>query len=311
MSKNELDYSGQYIGDYTIMAQREVRQDVVIFAAQEQRQQTPASFFLATGETEADRFKRQMALLAQLDHPGIPQVLQSGVTAQKQPYAIVADIAGTTLAERLTSGESFSPLAALGLARQLAEILRVLHPAGIIHQDLRPEQILLGEDGGARLLYLGLMGEKRPFNPHNPTLDYAAPEQQAGQPASSQSNIYSLGVILYHLLAGEAPPLAQSQWDVFHQDDPHLPLPLNEQKPGLTAETYAVVKTCLYFQEWGRYETAGKLLEALDRALAAEQWALDTPPGWFAQLSRRQLYLGIGLVIFLLLLIGGLFFWLN
>lgn len=304
-------YSGQQIGLYEIQAQRELRHGIAIYAAQDGQQDTSVLFLLATIEEGADRFKRQMELLAQLKHPGIPQVLETGVTPQKQPYAFVAIAPGTLLSERLAGNEPYPPLEALRLARQVAEILTVLHPAGIVHQDLRPDHILLGDDGQARLLFLGLMGEKRPFNPESAFLDYAAPEQQEGHPANSQSNIYSLGVILYELLAGHLPPLPQSHWDVFHRDEPRPAVPLAEVKTDLTEATYRVVKQCLYFQEWGRYETAEKLLAALDEALAAEQWALEHPPGWFARLSRGQLYLGVGLVILLLLLIVGLFLWLN
>jgi serine/threonine protein kinase len=311
MSEKQTDYTGQRIGEYEILAHRETHHGIALYAAQERQQQTPALLYLAIADDGADRFKRQVSLLSQLSHPGIPPVLETGVTAQKQPYAIVTELRGTLLAERLAAAEPYSVLEALRLVQQVTEILSVLHPAGIIHQDLRPEYILLGEDGQPRLLHLGLAGEKRPFDPTASTADYAAPEQQEGHPANSQSNIYSLGVILYELLAGQRPPLPQSQWDVFHRDEPRLPLPLAEVKSGLTEATYRVVKQCLHFQEWGRYETAEQLLAALEEALAAEQWALDNPPGWFAQLSRRQLYLGVGLVIFLLLLIGGLFLWLN
>lgn len=305
MSEKDLGYSGQRIGEYQIQAQREVRHGVAIYAAQERQQQTPVLFMVAASEEGADRFKRQMELLAQLDHPGIPPVLETGVTPQKQPYAFVAAVPGTSLTERLAAGEPFTPLEALHLARRLTEILCVLHPAGIIHQDLRPDHILLDDDQ-PHLLYLGLAGEKRPFDPTASSLDYAAPEQQEGQPANSQSNIYSLGIILYELLSGQRPLLPRSQWDVFHQDQPRLAFPLDEVKAGLSAATYTVVKKCLYFQEWGRYETADKLLSALDRAIAAEQWALDNPPSRFKQLSQRQLYLGAGIgVILLLALIGG------
>jgi eukaryotic-like serine/threonine-protein kinase len=312
MSDEQLADSGQCIGEYEIQAQQAMRPGVAIYAAQARGQQTPAHFLLATADEGADRFKRQMELLAQLAHPGIPQVLETGVTPQKQPYAIVADVSGTALAERLTGSAPFTPIEALQLARQLAEILSVLHPAGIIHQDLRPEHILLDNEGQAHLLHLGLAGEKRPFDPHSPSLDYAAPEQQKGHPATSQSNIYSLGVILYHLLAGEPPPLPQSHWNVFHRDQPHLPLPLHEVKEGLTEETYNVVKTCLYSHEWGRYQTTDKLLTALDQALAAEQAALERPSGWLARLAPRQRYLvaGAGLLL-LLALIAGIVFLLN
>jgi serine/threonine protein kinase len=95
-------------------------------------------------------------------------------------------------------------------------------------------------------------------------LDYRSPEQLAGKTLSGRSNVFSLGVLLYRLLAGQLPPLPVSEWDIFEHKGTAREMPLNELRPGLTEATYTAVRDSIWQKEWSRYETAADQQKALE-----------------------------------------------
>lgn len=263
------------------------------------------------------RFQRRVETVALLKHPHIAPILDKGLTPAKQAYAIIQHIPGPTLATYLA--ENKAPLStsdALTLIRPIADALTVAHPAGIIHQDLRPQNIILQDGKTPFLIDLAVPIATTPPveqvqsypTSGRPMLDYASPEQLHGKALSGRSNIYSLGIILYELLAGHRPELPVSQWDIFERTR-QLPaeIPLAEVRPGLPTAVYQLVQNCLWRQEWNRFETAESLLAAMDAALVAKP---DPPPPFFHPAQRRQLFYGLAALGILVLLILA-FLWLR
>lgn len=167
-------------------------------------------------DTFARRFERERDILASLDHPNIARLHDAGVTPAGQPWLALEYVEGETLTtwcdlRRLT------PRARVDLFRQVLRAVQHAHANLVIHRDLKPGNILVSADGQVRLLDFGIAKLVEPEGgprgateltrlagpPMTP--EYASPEQLAGQPLTTGSDIYSLGVVLYELLCGERP----------------------------------------------------------------------------------------------------------
>ncbi|MAT98162.1 MAG: hypothetical protein CL608_13540 [Anaerolineaceae bacterium] len=270
----------------------------------------------------ADRFRRRAETVAQLAHNVIPPLLDFGVDG-KRPYAVMAHRPGQFLAERLANNPKPDPqdktkvIESLTLVRQLAGGLTISHPAGLIHHDLRPENIYLDETGNPYLLDLVVP----PTSPATTQLevepatelDYQSPEQLAGKALSGRSNVYSLGILLYHLLAGRQPELPVSEWDIFEHKGSVREIPLNQVQSGLTAATYKAVQDSIWQKEWSRFETVEAQMKAIDQAITAESAPPPPPPPlWlklFNQLRQpKTLKIVIPAIVLLFLLLLVLMF---
>jgi WD40 repeat protein/tRNA A-37 threonylcarbamoyl transferase component Bud32 len=161
------------------------------------------------------RFRHERQILAALDHPNIARLLDGGVSEDGLPYFVMEFIAGRPITEYCDSHQ-LSTEARLKLFRQVCDAVHYAHQNLVVHRDLKPGNILVTEEGAPRLLDFGIA---KVFNPElaSPTLDltapeirlmtpeYASPEQVRGEPITTASDIYSLGVVLYELLTGHHP----------------------------------------------------------------------------------------------------------
>jgi non-specific serine/threonine protein kinase/serine/threonine-protein kinase len=166
------------------------------------------------------RFERERQILAQLEHPGIARLLDGGATAGGQPYFIMEYVDGLPLLEfcrRSTLGVG----ARLLLFLQIADAVGYAHRRLIVHRDLKPGNILVTAEGQAKLLDFGLgqmIGGQQPGDeitqagPAPMTPAYASPEQIRGESYTVAGDVYSLGVILFELLAGRRPYAATTSY---------------------------------------------------------------------------------------------------
>ena len=253
----------------------------------------------------SNRFQQRMDVLTLLDHPGLAAITRVDKTPNNQPYVAYEHIPGqsleTQLAESGANGANPGAIEALQCIRQIAAVLAVVHEADILHNDLRPENIVIRDDGTPVLVGLEI-----PIAPDSSArgdaakvLDYASPEQLEGKPIGEHSNIYSLGVMLYEFLAGHRPIL---NWDDL--DDAHMPMevPLETARPGLTAETYRLVQDCLQRPEEARLARVDAFMQRVDEALAAEsalQARTEQSIG-----RRRQLYTAVPIAALVILMLG-------
>ncbi len=254
-----------------------------------------------------ERFWQHIHSLAGVKHPHIAPILAHGETEEGRLYAVIQSVSGPTLADRLTEwqtrGTLPSSVEALRLVHALADALGVAHKAGIVHHNLRPSNIWLDDNNKPVLVDLVV-----PYVPLPPTpletlrqqkmLDYASPEQRAGEMIDERSNIYSLGIILYELLAGHRPQLPISDWHIFEHRSLPREVPLEQVKPGLSRATYRLVKGCLWRQAWSRFETAEMMVKAIERAISEEETAViqSTHPRRLT-IPRWLIYGGIVLIV--------------
>lgn len=270
---------GQKIRHYLLTDLLKQRAVSSLYLAQDTRadQSVFIEILHATADEDAvlvGQFQRRMETVLHLKHAHIASILTIGQTAEKRPFAVIQYAAGTFLSEKLTTWHQTDTLSALTLIRLLADALTAAHPVGIFHHDLRPHNIYIQTDDTPFLLDLGVnitpLNIDETYLEETGMLDYASIEQLRGQALTGRSNIFSLGIILYELLSGQRPQLPVSDWDIFDRRVLPKEIPLEEVCPGLTSETYELVKNCLWPQEWNRYDTIQEMLVAVDKAIAAE-----------------------------------------
>jgi len=218
---NSTGLAGQTLGPYTLISQIGQGGMGSVWLAQRsdgrfERQAAIkfVSFALAGGATE--RFKREGRILGRLTHPHIAELLDAGISSDRQPYLILEYVDGTTI-DQYCDQHKLNLEARLRLFLDVLAAVAHAHANLIVHRDLKPLNVLVTTDGEVKLLDFGiaklLEGEGQSgaatlltheggsaFTPH-----YAAPEQLAGQPVTTATDVYALGVLLYLLLSGRHP----------------------------------------------------------------------------------------------------------
>lgn len=161
----------------------------------------------------ATRFEREQALLARLEHPGIARLIDAGSAPDGQPYMVMEYIDGRTLVDHCNAA-GLSIAQRLALFEQICDAVAYAHRHLVVHCDLKPQNILVRADGRVALLDFGIarlvdIEEGESGEPHTRTIrltpQYAAPEQLAGQPQTTLTDVYTLGLLLHELLAGQSP----------------------------------------------------------------------------------------------------------
>ena len=168
------------------------------------------------------RFDREREILARFAHPYIARLLDAGIDRDGQPYLALEYVDGEPITSYCQSRQ-LDIAARLDLFRQVCEAVSHAHANLIVHRDLKPSNILVTPAGHVRLLDFGIaklldVQSSRPFEQTRTgvrtfTLHYAAPEQIRGEPVSTMTDVYSLGVVLYELLTGSKPYRLKRQTD--------------------------------------------------------------------------------------------------
>ncbi|MEM1437134.1 MAG: serine/threonine-protein kinase [Pseudomonadota bacterium] len=167
------------------------------------------------GEDLVARFRREAQITASTSHPNIVSLHSFGLV-QGRPYITMEYLKGGTLRQRLKKAQTLSVDAVLTLGNQVASALEVLHGRGVVHRDLKPDNVLFHEIGHAVLTDFGiakLFEANTQLTSAGMTLGtygYISPEQAVGEAIDGRSDIYSLGVILYEALVGSLPTRAES-----------------------------------------------------------------------------------------------------
>ena len=157
-----------------------------------------------------ERFEREVRNVASLDHPHIIRVFGSGEDENGSPYMAMELAPGGTLKDRIRSTGPLPPREAARVALQVAGALGSAHGAGIVHRDVKPENVLLTESGDVKVADFGIArATEATAMTHTSmilgTAPYLSPEQARGEPVGPSSDLYSLGVVLYESLTGRTP----------------------------------------------------------------------------------------------------------
>ena len=212
-------------------------------------------------EQAARAFRREAAVLACVDHPGVVGVHEVSV-ADGRPYLVMDLVEGETLRKALSRG----PLpehVVLDVGIDAAEALHAAHRAGLVHRDVKPENLIRDVDGRTRVLDLGLTtvaSEDLDGHGFAGTLAYSAPEQTGmlRRPVDRRADLYALGVVLFECLAGR-PPFTGVASELLRDHAAATPPDLREVVPGITPALAAVVATLLAKDPDDRYGSGAAL----------------------------------------------------
>jgi eukaryotic-like serine/threonine-protein kinase len=254
------------------------------------------------------RFTRESKIAQQLDHPGLQHALELREDIH-EPYLVLEYVEGKTLRCRIREFEGPVPLElALRWARQLADALAYMHGQGITHRDLKPENVLVGTGDSLKISDFGsamLEGARRLTWRHLSesvgTPDYMSPEQIQGERGDARSDIYSWGVVVYELLTGDVPFGGDNWLAVMAGHLRRTPARIRHARPEVSPALEAVVLKAMRRYPKNRYQTAGELLEDLDRLDSLDASVFDFSPeppmgGMAAIESKKQLWLYVAAV---------------
>src|SRR5581483_9205978 len=210
------------------------------------------------------RFEREAQLMASVSDPGIVQIFDVGY-ADEGLYYVAELVEGESLATRLRRGP-LAPWEARDVAQQLCRALAPAHARRVVHRDIKPANILIASSGRVKVADFGvarlLGGNDNLAATMVGTPSYMAPEQARGRGVTPATDVYSIGVVLYEMLAGRPPFTGASAVDLAlcHLQDPLPPLP-----PGIPDALGAIVERALAKDPDHRYRNGGEMAEALAR----------------------------------------------
>ena len=227
-----------------------------------------------TTDTEfIKRFNTEAQAAASLSHPNIVSIYDVGHEDENNLYYIVMELVqGKTLKEIINSEGILSWKWAVNIAMQIASALELAHKNGIVHRDIKPHNIIITEDGIAKVTDFGIAkavsnSTITAFGTTIGSVHYFSPEQAKGGFTDAKSDLYSLGVVMYEMLTGKVPFDADTPVSValkHMQEDPKEPIELNPEIP--SAVNQIVIKA-MQKEPSARYQNATEMLHDLSKAL--------------------------------------------
>ena len=160
-------------------------------------------------ETFVERFRREAKTAANLNHPNIVQIFDWGI--EEEPFFVMEYIEGNTLTSIVAKNRTISLSDVLFIGAQVASGLQAAHQKGLVHRDIKPGNIMITPDGKVKVTDFGIVSLQNEESDITKTgsilgtASYISPEQAQGRPVSIESDLYSLGTVLYELIAGKPP----------------------------------------------------------------------------------------------------------
>jgi hypothetical protein len=223
---------------------------------------------------QLERFRREARAVARLSHPHVVTVIDFGED-DRTPYIVLEYIEGETLKERIRRQGRLPVDEAVAYAIEIGRGLSAAHTERLVHRDVKPQNVLIDAEGRAKVTDFGIA---RSLEAHGltatgrvlGTTDYVAPEQALGREVTEQSDVYSLGIVLFEMLTGEVPFRADSQVAVAmkHVKDP-LP-DVQKRRPEVSAALASVVDRATAKETANRYATADDMVRDLEQVLTIE-----------------------------------------
>src|SRR5918999_3388050 len=226
------------------------------------------------GTLISERFRREARTVAQLNHPHVVTVIDAGED-EGAPYIVFEYVEGETLKERIRRLGRLPVDEAVAYAIEIGRALDCAHAHKLVHRDVKPQNVLIDPDGRAKVTDFGIARsmEAQGLTATGRVLgttDYVSPEQALGHEVTEKSDIYSLGIVLYEMLTGEAPFTADTQVAVAmkHVKDP-LP-DVQRRRPEISASLAAAVERSTAKETQNRYQSVSEMVHDLEEVLAIE-----------------------------------------
>ncbi|HVG38329.1 MAG TPA: serine/threonine-protein kinase, partial [Pyrinomonadaceae bacterium] len=238
----------------------------------------------ATDPGVAVRFVREARTMAKLRHHSAVTIFDAGTLPDNRPFIVMEYVEGATLAEVLAREGRLSPARAVQIAAAICDVLGAAHALGIVHRDLKPSNVMLGERGVCVLDFgvAKVLATSADATRTHATTDsgiivgtprYMSPEQCVGQEVGPQSDLYSLGVLLYEMLAGRPPFVDQLPSAVLVKQATAAPPPLLTLRRDAPRALVLAIHTLLAKRAADRPASAGAARALLEKSLARPQVA--------------------------------------
>jgi serine/threonine-protein kinase len=240
-----------------------------------------------------DRFFREARLAARLSHPNVVQVFDAG-EADGQPYIVMEYVPGETVADLLSRRRKLGPAEGVTVVADACDGLQHAHEHGLVHRDVKPQNLLVREDGCVKVADLGIARapESTRLTQHGTILGtaaYLAPEQAAGEEVTAAADIYSLGAVLYELLTGRTPYEFSSLAELAAKQSSGEIVPPRDLDPAIPARFEAVLMRCLARDPSFRPSSAAELGAELRAALDDRR----PPTASTVPLQRRRIHISL------------------
>jgi serine/threonine-protein kinase len=238
---------------------------------------------MSADSDQLERFRREARAVAQLSHPHIVGVIDAGED-ENRPYIVFEYVEGETLKDRIRRLGRLPVDEALAYAIEIARALGCAHSHDIVHRDVKPQNVLIDPEGSAKVTDFGIARSLRDDGLTADgrvlgTTDYVSPEQALGHDVDGQSDIYSLGIVLYEMLTGDVPFHGENQISVamkhVREDIPDI----QAVRPEVSATTAAVLDRMTDKDLAHRYADVPSLIADLEDALALEAARQGTSTG--------------------------------
>ena len=250
------------------------------------------------------RFVREAKLAARLSDPNVVSIYDAGED-DGRPYIVMEHVDGETFADLLARRGRLPPDEARELAAQAASGLAHAHEAGLVHRDVKPQNLILRRDGTVKIVDFGIARAAETTITQTGTVlgtaAYLAPEQALGKKVTAAADVYSLGAVLYELLTGRPPFEFESLADLAAQQARMEITPVRELAPDVPPELEDVVMRCLARNPAYRPASAGELARLLSGGEEPTQplhrpTAVQTPARAWLE-DRRKLWLALAGVV--------------
>ncbi|NBQ67029.1 MAG: serine/threonine-protein kinase [Actinobacteria bacterium] len=274
---------------------------------------------LARDPSFVTRFNKEALSVAALNHPGIVSVYDSGKEdspSGAMPYIVMEYVEGKTLRELVNKGERFALNRAVEITEGILIALQYSHKNGIIHRDIKPGNIMITDNGDVKVMDFGIARALADTGATMTstwniigTAQYLSPEQATGTQADARSDLYSVGCLLYELLAGRPPFTGDTPVAIAYQHVSAPLIPITELQESLDPALNAFFSIALAKDANERYQSANAMLKDLRKLIKGEGITTQIPKQMRKEKSRNRI---AALSIALVLLVGGVsYFILN
>src|SRR6059058_4208371 len=218
---------------------------------------------VVSDSAQLERFRREARAVAQLNHPHVVGVIDAGED-EGRPYIVFEYVEGETLKDRIRRRGRLPIPEAVAYAIEIARALGAAHARHIVHRDVKPQNVLIDEEGTAKVTDFGiartldqegLTADGRVLG----TTDYVSPEQALGHAVTGQSDLYSLGIVLYEMLTGEVPFRGENQVSVAMKHVREAVPDVQARRPQVSSATAAIVERATAKDLDRRYTTAAEM----------------------------------------------------